>query len=95
MLVKFAYTCHRAGCKNPDFYSYSQPGLDVLIRCHEIDHAAEQRRNMQAFDEALRVGPKRNYNTLVINLTDMGFLKTRGIQVDDTMEIDFKRSESC
>ena len=84
MLEKFERICLACG---EVIYSYTQQSCDTLYRIHESKHETERLRNMAAFDSALRVGPKKNYNILKINLVDVGFLKTRGIMIDDEMEI--------
>ena len=84
MLEKFEKVCLACG---EVIFSYTSQSCDTLYRIHESKHEIERLRNMTAFDDALRVGPKKDYNILKINRVDVGFLKTRGIMIDDEMEI--------
>jgi hypothetical protein len=83
MLEKFERICLACG---EVIYSYTEQSCDTLFRIHESKHEIERIRNMAAFDEVLKKQP-RDYNILKITRVDAGFLKTRGILVDDEMEI--------
>jgi hypothetical protein len=83
MLEKFERVCLACG---EVIYSYTSSSCDTLFRIHESKHEIERIRNMAAFDEALKKQPG-DYNILKITRVDAGFLKTRGILVDDEMEV--------
>lgn len=84
MLEKFERVCLACG---EVIYSYTSSSCDTLFRIHESRHEIERIRNMSAFEEALKKQPKKDYNILKITRVDVGFLKTRGILVDDEMEV--------
>jgi hypothetical protein len=85
MLERFEQTCSECG---EIIYSYSAQGRDTLVRIHNIRHDAERIEKTKHFDEQLRVRP-RNYNIFEITRVDVGFLKTRGILVEETISIDW------
>ncbi len=91
MLEKFEWKCPRAECeRNPPIFSYSKDGLQALVNVHNMEHEFTRRRHIKEFDEALakaKVEKPKDYNKLPINVIDIGFLKTRGIKVDDDMEL--------
>lgn len=54
-----------------------------------MEHVQETKRNMKLFDEALKKSEPKDYNKLFLNRVDFGFLKTRGITIDDDIELEF------
>jgi hypothetical protein len=86
MLERYEHVCLACG---EVIYSYSPVGRDTLVRIHDMDHEKERIRNMVAFDEAFKKKPPKNYNALKVSRFDAGFLKTRGIKLDDEIEIDW------
>lgn len=89
-LNRFQWRCPRAECKGKEpIYSYTEMSLDSLIRIHEMEHEFERVRNIRKFDEAKRTQEKpKDYNCLKITVIDIGFLKTRGVKIDDDMELE-------
>ncbi len=91
-MIKFCYMCRHKGCPNPYFWSYSEKGLDILIRLHEADHFLEIQESMKRYDEQNKFKNK-DYNKLYCNWQDILFLKTRGISIDEDIIYVGKGSE--
>lgn len=87
MLEKFTWKCPLPGCEKPNEENYSEKGLEVLVRVHKLHHEIERMRHIQKFDRDMLSAPKKDYNGLKISRIDIGFLKTRGIAIDDEMEL--------
>lgn len=68
--------------------SWTEGGSKSLSEGHLYDHEKENRENMVKFQEALKAAPPRDYNKLKIAYSDLTFLKTRGIKIDDDIEYD-------
>lgn len=90
MLEKFVWRCPRAGCDR-EIHSYTESSLDALANIHRRMHVEETIQNIRTFEEAKALAPPKDYNKLVINRTDLGFLKTRGILLDQDMEISYEK----
>src|SRR5271166_5171950 len=87
MPLKHTWRCSVKGCKDPEISSYSEVGLDTLIRFHTEEHKLEEIRRVREFDEAQKKQVKKDLSKLQITVIDIGFLKTRGIAIDDDMEL--------
>lgn len=69
--------------------SYTETGMYKFKEEHMLQHSREDKEILQAATEAIEyASPGRNYNNLQLTLIDMGFLKTRGIALDDQVELD-------
>jgi hypothetical protein len=86
-MLKHTWRCNVPGCKDPEISSYSEPGLDTLIRFHSEEHKLQEMRRVREFDEAQKKQAKKDISKLQITVIDIGFLKTRGIAIDDDMEL--------
>jgi hypothetical protein len=86
-LEKFEHECQECG---EVIYSYSAQGRDTMLRLHQIQHNMDRIRKTAEFDEKRRVQPV-NHNIFKLSRIDAGFLKTRGILVDDNTEIDWNQ----
>jgi hypothetical protein len=87
MPLKHTWRCPVKGCKDPEISSYSEVGLDTLIRFHTEEHKLEEIRRIREFDQAQKKQIKKDISKLQITVIDMGFLKTRNIAIDDDMEL--------
>lgn len=82
----YEWNCLRPGCKK-FIMAYTQQGLHLLTEEHMYQHDREDRESRR--NKAIEyTGPKKDYNILKMTLQDIGFLKTRGIKLDDQIEID-------
>lgn len=82
----FEWTCKRNNCKR-FIMAWTEKGLQLEIDRHLDQH---RRDDIQAGNHsvALTVYKRSNYETLLVNATDAGFLRTRGIKLDDSIIID-------
>jgi hypothetical protein len=70
--------------------AYTEGGLRALTDEHVQQHIREDRESQQTRDQAIEyIGPRRDYDVLILSPSDLCFLKTRGIAVDDKIEIDY------
>jgi hypothetical protein len=84
---QFKWDCTRLACKK-FIAAYTESGMKMLIEEHLAQHRREDmEQGMLSASVSLFRGP-RNHNVLRVTPTDMGFLKTRGIKIDDQMEVD-------
>lgn len=83
---KHSYKCPRLGCKY-ETTAYTDTGMARLADEHRLQHAREDRERAIEF---LKMPPKTTaeYNKLKLTWTDMVFLVTRGVQVDEDIELD-------
>jgi hypothetical protein len=64
--------------------AYSESGLRALVEEHMSQHFREDREQIQQTTALALFRPPQDYNVLKLTAHDMGFLKTRGIQVDES-----------
>jgi hypothetical protein len=87
-LGEHTWSCSHPGCKK-FIMAYTEGGLRALTDEHVAQHVREDRENQHIRDQAIEyIGPRRNHNILELTLADIGFLKTRGIALDDKIELD-------
>jgi hypothetical protein len=83
------WNCPRIGCKK-FVMAYTETGLRALTDEHIAQHIREDREIQQARNMAIEyIGPRRDYDVLSLSQADVCFLKTRGIAIDDKIEIDY------
>jgi len=82
----FEWTCKRDGCKR-FLMAWTDKGLQMEIERHMDRHYQEDvLAGIQS--TALTLYKRPNYETLLINTSDAGFLRTRHIKLDDDIIID-------
>ena len=81
------WSCPRPGCKK-FIAAYTDSGLRALSEEHMEQHLREDREAQKRAVALEYIGPKKNYDVLNLTLVDIGFLKTRGIAIDDGVELD-------
>jgi len=83
------WDCPRPGCRK-FIMAYTEGGLRALTEEHISQHIREDRENQKAREAAIEyVGPTRDYDVLDLSPEDVCFLKTRGIAIDDKIEINY------
>jgi hypothetical protein len=76
--IRFEYICKRPDCKEPVMYNYSERALAITVRFHNIDHEIQDRKAIIEFERKKRI-ENPNYSKLKLTVSDLAFLKTRGI----------------
>jgi hypothetical protein len=84
--MNFEWTCQRIGCKK-FIGTYTERGLNLLVEDHMSQHQREDTER-GVMSTAMAVFVRKDYNVLRLTPVDMGFLKTRGIKIDDETEVD-------
>jgi len=83
---KLEWTCPRLGCKKY-ILAYTQNGLNLFIEEHLSQHRQEDRERGETVAAIVKFRPP-DYDTLRVTAIDIGFLKTRGIAIDDKIVFD-------
>lgn len=87
-LKRFIWTCPIKGCPDPELGSYSELALATMVRNHTTSHNLQEIRRVLEYDIAQKKAEvQKDLNKLEITVIDIGFLKTRGIAIDDDMEL--------
>jgi hypothetical protein len=81
------WNCPRPGCKK-FIAAYTEGGIRALSEEHIDQHIREDHEAQKRAVALEYVGPRKNYNILNVTLTDIGFLKTRGVAIDSGVELD-------
>ena len=81
------WSCPYDGCKKY-IACWSATGLNYLREEHVSKHRQQEKADSTLVAALARLR-ERNPNKLPVSLTDIGFLKTRGIKLDDDIELDF------
>ena len=85
---KFRWDCPHKNCKR-EIVAWSKNGLDRLAEMHLDEHYKEHRDRIAKIETALSVKKKpEEYQKLRVNWADIGFLKTRGIAIDEDVIYD-------
>lgn len=82
---KYEWKCPRKGCIR-EIVSWTAKGLQLLIEAHQRDHEAKDHEGMVKFQKALT--PISDYNKLTVSWSDITFLRTRGIKIDNDIVYD-------
>lgn len=83
---KFKWKCPHDGCD-----AYVQCHTETYLKIAKEEHSAWHKKEEKAkstLAAALADLRNRPADRLSLTLTDIGFLKTRGIKIDDDMDID-------
>lgn len=88
---RFTWDCDHPGCRKY-IACYTQHGLNILREEHISTHRREQKSDTESKQILDRIRDK-NINKLDLTLTDIGFLKTRGIKIDEDINLDFSIAE--
>lgn len=85
---KYEWKCPREGCKK-FIVAYTEGGLRALAEEHIYQHMREDRlaSDSPAVKSTVLFRPP-DYNTLRLAAADIGFLKTRGVALDDKIVLD-------
>lgn len=86
-LGSYPWNCPRDGCKK-FIMAYTEGGLRSLVEEHMAQHTREDRQQVQQSTAIALFRPPVDYNTLKVTSRDLGFLKTRGIKIDEKIELD-------
>jgi hypothetical protein len=84
------WSCHR--CRKY-IVAFTAGGLAVLADEHMEQHRREDKERGQ-MTMAMAVFRPKNYDVLSLTPEDFGFLKTRGIALDDKIEVDLTSERS-
>lgn len=82
---KHSYRCPRLGCKY-ETTAYTMAGMMRLADEHRAQHKREDAERLQSY-VFLQKDPKE-YEVLKLTWADMCFLVTRGVKVDEAIELD-------
>lgn len=89
MIEKYSWTCSRPGCKKT-ILAYTEGGRRAFSEDHMAQHVREDRQlGQQATAISLFRGTPKNYNILILSASDIAFLRTRLITIDDNIECDW------
>lgn len=88
---KFEWKCPRLGCTK-EILAFTQRGMNLLAEEHIYKHMREDREKAAQPnpEAAIEVYKPKDYDTLRVTKSDIGFLRTRGIQIDDNIVIEEK-----
>lgn len=82
----YEWKCPREGCKK-FIVAYTEGGLRTLSEEHIYQHMREDRERGEITKSIILFRPP-DYDILQVTATDIGFLKARGIALDDKIVID-------
>lgn len=85
---KFEWLCPVKGCKK-QITAWTDLGMRLLAEEHLYQHKREEREEArQEPPTTMQVYKPKNYDILLLTKTDIEFLKTRGIAVDENIVLD-------
>lgn len=72
-------------------FAYTEGAFKSMCDVHIAQHIRDdekERQKAQAMTTAIQVFIPKDYDRLILTPTDIGFLRTRGIKIDDQIELD-------
>lgn len=90
---KFEWKCPRQHCVK-EIIAYTERGMRLLAEEHIYKHIREDREKAANMLEgkqeqtAMTIYEPKDYDILKLTRSDIGFLRTRGIAIDDNIVIE-------